>query len=104
MARMGLRGRQHKFFLGAAVMRTRKARACVKRIERHREMAGKWIWRSRPPHLRRLHGLDGHGVADPLPPVMSYLHCVMHGHGLDRETVLSNLHAREKEPLGEISH
>jgi hypothetical protein len=54
------------------------------------------VWRSRPPHLRRLHGLDGYGVADPLPPVMSYLHRVMHGHGLDRETVLSNLHAREK--------
>ena len=28
-----------------------------------RAMSG--VWRSRPPHLRRLHGLDGHGVADP---------------------------------------
>jgi hypothetical protein len=31
-------------------------------------------------------------------------HRVMHGHELDRETVLSNLHAVENVRLGEISH
>src|SRR5713226_1085948 len=31
-------------------------------------------------------------------------HRVMHGHGLDRETVLGNLHAIENERLGGISH
>ncbi len=31
-------------------------------------------------------------------------HRVMHGHGLDQETVLGNLHAVENERLGEISH
>jgi hypothetical protein len=31
-------------------------------------------------------------------------HRVMHGHGLDRETVLRNLHAVENKRLGEISH
>jgi hypothetical protein len=31
-------------------------------------------------------------------------HRVMHGHGLDRETVLSNLYAVENIRLGEISH
>ena len=37
-------------------------------------------------------------------PAMPSPHRVMHGHGLDRETVLSNLHAVEYERLGEISH
>jgi hypothetical protein len=35
---------------------------------------------------------------------MRAMHHVMHGHGLDHETVLGNLHAVENERLGEISH